>query len=299
MAVYGTSPFTAYSSQSFDAAYDKHKSPVASYASSPPVALAQSALTQSTAAAVVHHGAGQRRMLHMLPVVVFMLLACALSAAFLLRPEGQGTGNTYQAHNHLLITRHDALQRQPHQPLRTPRVQPAAQQRCPAWRARCYSAMRRAKHRRQPAHRLECAQHQQAAAGRRQQQRCAWAHRGRNRVWRPQAADGAPEETAAPCAGAVTGARRSSCNGGISQVVRGCKLQPPICAREEDATFVFRGLCQQVLAKEELSQPQWRRRGSSRAAAAEAAAVAAALIMRPATLGPVRQHCCWCVVVGA
>lgn len=53
----------------------------------------------------------------MLPVVVFMLLACALSAAFLLRPEGQGTGNTYQAHNHFLITRHDALQRQPHQPL--------------------------------------------------------------------------------------------------------------------------------------------------------------------------------------
>lgn len=112
MAVYGSSPFTAYASKSFDAAYDKHKTPVASYASSPPVALTQSACT---AAAAAHHASSQRRMLHMHPLVVFMLLACVLSAAYVMRPDEGGTGNTYQAFS--LLRRPDSLQEQRQQPL--------------------------------------------------------------------------------------------------------------------------------------------------------------------------------------
>jgi FtsH-binding integral membrane protein len=118
MAVYGSSPFTAYASKSFDAGYDKHKTPVAIYAlESPSVALTQSL----TAAAAAHHATSQRRMLHMHPLVVFMLLACVLSAAYVMRPDEEGTGNTYQAFS--LLRRTDALQKQQQQQLvRTPAV---------------------------------------------------------------------------------------------------------------------------------------------------------------------------------
>lgn len=49
------------------------------------------------------------------PLVVFMLLACVLSAAYVLRPEEQGTGNPYQALS--LLRRTDALQQQQKQQL--------------------------------------------------------------------------------------------------------------------------------------------------------------------------------------
>jgi hypothetical protein len=54
-------------------------------------------------------------MLHAQPLVVFMLLACVLSAAYVMRPDEQGTGNTYQAFS--LLKRRDALQEQQKQQL--------------------------------------------------------------------------------------------------------------------------------------------------------------------------------------
>lgn len=49
------------------------------------------------------------------PLVVFMLLACVLSAAYVMRPDEEGTGNTYQAFS--LLRRPDSLQEQRQQPL--------------------------------------------------------------------------------------------------------------------------------------------------------------------------------------
>jgi hypothetical protein len=54
-------------------------------------------------------------MLHMQPMLVLMLLACVLSAAYVMRPEEEGTGNTYQAFS--LLKRRDALQQQQKQHL--------------------------------------------------------------------------------------------------------------------------------------------------------------------------------------
>jgi hypothetical protein len=54
-------------------------------------------------------------MLHAQLLVVFMLLACVLSAAYVMRPDEKGTGNTYQAFS--LLKRRDALQEQQKQHL--------------------------------------------------------------------------------------------------------------------------------------------------------------------------------------
>lgn len=90
MAVYGESPFAKFASgDSFE--NPKHTTPIAAYAASPPIAWRPSVPSALLGQSDEHH----RRKANLSALLVLVLLACAFSAAYVMRPhQAEGTGNS-------------------------------------------------------------------------------------------------------------------------------------------------------------------------------------------------------------